>query len=293
MPRDAEALEQRFVRELVRIAPKRVWSSLLGWLARRPVPRAVRREFFTRYAELFAIDLDEIEHPLESYETIDAFFTRRLRPGARPIDGAENVAVSPVDGELVAQGVLAGDRLLQVKGCEYELGALLGGDPEASRFVDGTFATLYLAPRDYHRIHTPVAGGVIGARHIVGELFPVNARAVRDIRGLYTLNERVITYVDGGAFGLLGLVKVAACGVGHITLSYDEHVHSHAPRCFGRRDYTPARPVGKGEEIAIFHLGSTVIVLFEPGRIALEPVVAGAHLRCGVPLARLRGGVGE
>jgi phosphatidylserine decarboxylase len=287
MRRQWEALNARLVTELIRVAPKRSWSTALGWLARRPLPRPVRARFLTTYARLFGIDLDEVELPLEEYGTLDAFFTRRLRAGARPADPEPATAVSPVDGEVLEHGTIAGDRLLQAKGCEYSLAALLADEDEARRFVDGEYLTLYLAPRDYHRIHAPVAGAVVGCRHVPGRFFPVNARAVCDVDGLYTVNERLVTFLDADC-GRVAVVSVAALGVGHITAAYDEEIHTHARRCAGVRTYAPPRPVQRGDEIGIFHLGSTVIVLFEPGRARLRPFTRGERVRCGAAIAHLR-----
>jgi phosphatidylserine decarboxylase len=280
-----DALYARAVKELIRVAPKRSWSSALGWLARRPLPRALRGRLLTRYARLFDIDLAEVELPLAEYATVDAFFTRRLRSGARPIADGAAVVVSPVDGQVLEHGEVRGDRLLQAKGREYTLGALLGDAEEAARFVDGTYLTLYLAPRDYHRIHAPVAGAVTRSVHVPGCFYPVNARAVRDVESLYAINERLITFIDGEC-GRVAVVKVAALGVGHITATYDDTLRTHAPRPLGERAYRPGRPVGKGDEIAMFHLGSTVITLFEPGRVALEPRACGDRVRCGALIGR-------
>ncbi|HEY3355940.1 MAG TPA: archaetidylserine decarboxylase [Polyangia bacterium] len=291
MQRQWDALTARLMKQVIRATPKRSWSTALGWLARRPVPARVRARLLTRYAGLFGIDLSEVELPLEEYGSVDAFFTRRLRPGARPVAPGAGVVVSPVDGEVLEHGAITGDRLLQAKGCEYSLAGLLGDEDEAARFVDGTFVTLYLSPRDYHRIHAPVGGLIVRSQHLAGRFYPVNARAVCDVDGLYTVNERLVTFIEGSA-GRVAVVKVAALGVGHITATYDEEIHTHARRCAGARTYTPPRPVSKGAEIGVFHLGSTVIVLFQSGRVALEPLARGDHVRCGAPLGRVAAGAG-
>jgi phosphatidylserine decarboxylase len=276
------------VRDLIRWAPKRTFSTALGTVARIPVPRGARASVYGAYARRFGIDLGEVELPLEDYATLDAFFTRRLRDGARPVDPDPEVAVSPVDGEVLELGELEGGRLLQAKGCEFTVGALLADPARAERYLGGAYVTLYLSPRDYHRIHAPVDGKVVACRHVPGELFPVNARAVRDVEGLYACNERLVTFLDGG-FGEVAVVKVAACGVGCVTATYDPGARTHTPRSTGCRDYEPPPAVRKGEEIGVFHLGSTVIVLFQPGRVVLEPLARGERLQCGRPLARRRG----
>jgi phosphatidylserine decarboxylase len=288
---EREARGSRLVRDLIRWAPKRTFSTALGAVARIPVPQAARAAVYRAWAHRFGIDLGEVELPLEDYPTLDEFFTRRLRDGARPVDPDPDVAVSPVDGEVLELGGLEGGLLLQAKGCEYTVGALLADTARAERYLGGAYVTLYLSPRDYHRIHAPVGGKLVGCSHVAGELFPVNARAVRDVEGLYCCNERLVTFLDGD-FGEAAVVKVAACGVGCVTASYDPEMRTHTPRSVGRRDYDPPTKVGKGEEIGIFHLGSTVIVLFQPGRVVLEPLTRGQRLQCGRPLARRRRGNG-
>jgi phosphatidylserine decarboxylase len=287
MHEEREALGARLVRDLIRWAPKRTWSTTVGALARVPVPRRARASFFASYGRAFGIDLDEVGRPLADYRCLDEFFTRTLKDGARPIDPDPDVAVSPVDGELLELGEIEGGRLLQAKGSEFTVGALLADPARGEGYVGGSYATLYLSPRDYHRIHAPVAGRVVAAAHVPGELFPVNHRSVRDVDGLYAINERLVTFVDSD-FGEVAVVKVAACGVGHVTASYDATLHTHAPQPTGSRSYDPPVPVGKGDEIGIFHLGSTVIVLFPPGRVDLGPLTRGQRLRLGEPLARRR-----
>ena len=285
---EREARGSRLVRDLIRWAPKRTFSTALGAVARIPVPQGARAAVYRAWARRFGIDLAEAELPLEEYPTLDDFFTRRLREGARPVDSDPEVAVSPVDAEVLEVGELEGGRLLQAKGCEFTVGALLADTARAERYLGGDYVTLYLSPRDYHRIHAPVAGRIVACSHVPGELFPVNARAVRDVEGLYCCNERLVTFLEGG-FGEVAVVKVAACGVGCVTATYDPGVRTHTPRCAGRRDYDPPPEVRKGDEIGVFHLGSTVIVLFQPGRVALEPLTRGQRLQCGRPLARRRG----
>jgi phosphatidylserine decarboxylase len=282
---EREARGSRLVRDLIRWAPKRTFSTALGAVARIPVPRATRAAVYGAYARRFGIDLAEVALPLEDYPTLDDFFTRTLREGARPVDPDPGVAVSPVDGEVLELGDLDGGRMLQAKGCEFTVGALLADAGRAVRYIGGVYATLYLSPRDYHRIHAPVDGRVIGCCHVPGDLFPVNARAVRDVEGLYACNERLATFLEG-TFGEVAVVKVAACGVGCVTATYDPSVHTHAQQPSGSRAYDPPPEVRKGDEIGVFHLGSTVVVLFQPGRVVLEPLTRGQRLLCGRPRQR-------
>jgi phosphatidylserine decarboxylase len=245
----------------------------------------MRTTLYRGFARRYGADLSEAERPLDEYQSFDAFFTRRLRSGVRAIDLDPRVAVSPVDGTLVEAGLSSGGRLIQAKGIDYTLRGLLIDEEEASRFSGGAYATLYLAPRDYHRIHTPVDARILGYRHVPGACFPVNGPAVRHISGLFARNERLITYLDS-ELGRVAVVKVAATGVSDITAAYDATLSTRTQRRPCRIDYDPPRHVRKGEELGVFHLGSTVIVLFEPGQVELERIEPGQRVRLGEALAR-------
>src|SRR5262249_32178664 len=158
---------------------------------------------------------------------------------------------------------------IQCKGRDYTVAGLLADSAEARSFEGGAYATIYLSPRDYHRIHCPVEGRVTGYRHIPGAFFPVNPMSVRNVAGLFSITERLATYVDGDV-GRVAVVAVAAPGVGWITVAYDREVRTHRSGSAGRHGwaqrYASPRPLPRGAELGMFPLGSTVIVLFEPGR---------------------------
>jgi phosphatidylserine decarboxylase len=277
-------LRERVAVDLLRWFPKSSYGRLVGACARCPVPRFARRGTYTRFAHRFGIDLSEPEKPLEEYCSLEEFFTRRLRPAARAVAPGAKTAISPVDGVVVQHGVATAGRLLQAKGIDYTLRSLLFDQDRADRFTGGAYATLYLAPRDYHRIHAPLGGAVVGYRHIPGAFFPVNQAAVRRVAGLFARNERLVSYLDT-TLGLVAVVKVAATGVGDISVTYDANARTRASRRSCRVDYPEGRLIAKGDELGTFHLGSTVIVLFEPGRAALLPLEIGQRLRMGEPLA--------
>jgi phosphatidylserine decarboxylase len=270
---DWSRLRERVTVDLLRWAPKGTFSNGVGWLARRPVPRALRRPLYTAFARYAGADLSLLDRPIEEFERFDDFFTRPLKTGARPVDDSADSVVSPVDGRISEIGVADGGRMIQAKGLDYTVRGLLADPVEARAFEGGAYVTLYLAPRDYHRIHAPVAGRVTGYRHIPGAFFPVNPLSVRNIAGVFSINERLVTYLDGEA-GRVAVVKVAATGVGHITVSYDRTVETHRPGSAGRHGwaqrYAVPRPMPAGAELGMFHLGSTVILLFEPGRVQLH-----------------------
>jgi phosphatidylserine decarboxylase len=222
------------------------------------------------------MDLSEAEHPIAEYESFGELFVRRLSPGARPIDPAP--VVSPVDGLLSELGETREGRLIQAKGIDYSLAELLDDASLARRLTGGAFFTLYLRPRDYHRIHTPVGGRVRGDRRVPGRLFPVKPYMVRNQPGLFSENERLVIELESEELGAVAVVCVAAAGVGTITA------------CFATGE-TPS--LQKGDELAAFNLGSTVIVLFERARVvAADGIRAGQELRVGQPLAARDGAAG-
>jgi len=261
----------------------------VGAVARTPLPRFLRRPVYATFARRVGADLSEVERPLDEYGCLDDFFVRRLKPGARPIASDPDVVVSPCDGTIAESGAATAGHLIQAKGIDYKLASLIPDASAAARFEGGVYLTIYLAPRDYHRVHFPADGGVNGFQHVPGALFPVNALAVRNIGGLFTLNERLITFVDT-SFGEVALVMVAATGVGHMTVTYDSVETRGRGRGKARPGprvrYTGSRPVERGGELGAFHLGSTVVLLFEPGRVKLAPLAHGQRIRLGEPIAR-------
>ena len=287
------SFSDRAARSVWRLFPKRALSSAIGWGANCGIPAALRVTVLTRFARTYGIDVSEAEKPLTEYAGLDDFFTRRLREGARPVDQAIDAVVSPADGTVVECGLAEEGHLIQAKGIPFTLGQLLDDEALAVRFRGGAYLTTYLSPRDYHRVHSPVAGGVIGWRYIPGVLFPVNAGSVRREPGLFVRNERFVSVVDGEA-GLTAVVMVAAVGVGHVTASYDADVATHGAN-FQRagvrhRQYATPRPIARGGELGIFHMGSTTIALFEPGRVVLDALPAGAATKMGMRVGRIAGG---
>jgi phosphatidylserine decarboxylase len=264
--------------------PKASFSSGIGWIARRRVPRPLRRAVYGGFARAAGADLSVLDRPIEAFERFDDFFTRALPQGARPIDERPGVVVSPVDGRVSEMGVASAGRMIQAKGLDYSIEGLLADADAAAPFRDGPYATLYLAPRDYHRIHAPVGGRVVGYRHIPGALYPVNPMSVRTVPGLFSINERIVTYLESEV-GRVAVVKVAATGVGNISLSYDPKVRSHVGPSGSMRSYTPEIEIARGQELGMFHLGSTVIVLFEPGRVRLE-LETGDEVRVGAAIGQ-------
>jgi phosphatidylserine decarboxylase len=281
---------QRIARSLWRVMPQRALSGIIGWASRRSLPALVRASFLRSFARKYAIDLSEAERPLEAYTGIAELFTRSLRPDARPVDRTPGVVVSVADGTVVDRGLVTAGRVIDAKGTSFALADLLA-DAELAAVLDGgAFEVTYLSPRDYHRVHSPAGGRITDWHYVPGALFPVNSQSVLREPGLFAKNERFVTVLDTEA-GRCAVVMVAAVGVGHITASYDADVATHS-REFGGREirhkhFTSPPPIERGAELGVFHLGSTAIVVFEPGRVTLDLVARGSTARVGRAMGRV------
>ena len=261
-------------------------SRLAGWLADRRLPAPILGRLIRAYARVCGVDLAEAAEPVEAFGTFNAFFTRGLRDGARPIDTRPGVVTSPSDSRLSDIGAVPPDgRIEQVKGRTYGLDALLGSPEDAEPYRGGHHATLYLSPGMYHRVHAPVDGRIVGWRYVPGRLFPVNPRAVRSVPGLFTRNERVAIFLETEDNGPVALVLVGAANVGRITLRFTPLItNSGAP---GGRDRPPAPlPVRRGEELGVFNLGSTVVLLVADPALVPADVRPGGLVRVGEALWR-------
>ena len=241
--------------------------------------------FISVFIRIYRVDMDIAEQPdTGAYPHFNGFFTRSLRQSARPIDPLPDHIVSPVDGHVSQAGKINKGRLIQAKGVDYRLDALLGGDPDWTRlFNNGSFATLYLSPRDYHRIHMPISGLLQESLYVPGRLFSVNRRAVNYVPGLFTRNERLICLFDTNA-GSMAMILVGAMFVSGIETVWDGPMrHQHTPV---RQDWREKNVrLNKGQEMGRFNMGSTVILLFEPECADMLPdmtpettVCMGRHL---------------
>jgi phosphatidylserine decarboxylase len=284
------SFSDRARRSMWRIVPKGAVSGAIGWGASRGIPMRLRGMMLARFARAYGIDVDEAEKPLTDYAGFDEFFTRRLRTGARPIADAPGSIVSPADGIVVEAGRATAGKLIQAKGVLFDLSELLGDAEIAARLENGAYLITYLSPKDYHRVHSPVGGRVIGWRHIPGTLFSVGAKSVATEPGLFVRNERLVTLIEMDGGGLCAVVMVAAIGVGHVTVSYDAEVATHRPRflraAVRHRRYDDPKPIRRGEELGIFHLGSTTIVVFEPERAELDTFASGETMKMGIGIGR-------
>jgi len=237
----------------------------------------------------FKPDMSEaVESNALAYGSFNEFFTRALRPDARPVDPDPAVLVSPVDGTVSQIGMLEGPRVLQAKGLYYSLETLLEGHPEyAARFTGGQFATLYLAPFNYHRIHMPLTGTLRAAWYVPGDLYSVNTTTAASVAGLFARNERVVCIFENGPLSF-ALVLVGALFVGSMETVWHGPITPRRPRA--RCDLAPApAPLGRGVEMGRFNMGSTVILLLPPGAAQWLPAFgAGSAVRMGQALAKLK-----
>lgn len=275
-----DAAERLFVR--IFSSPRA--SRVTGRLADARVPKVLLGPVMRAYIRAYRVDMAEVEAPLSSFDTFNAFFTRRLRPGARPIAVEPDVLVSPCDSRVVTIGRIPADgRLEQVKGRTYGLRELLADDEAVARFTHGVHAILYLSPSMYHRVHVPVDGGIVGWRHVPGRLYPVNDVAVRQVEGLFAVNERLVVHLDSAGFGPVAAVLVGAANVGRITLAFSDLATNSGQPAVAVRPPEPI-PVRRGDELGAFNLGSTVVLL---AAAELDPIVEpGRLVRMGEPLWR-------
>ena len=268
------------------LLPKQALTALAGRFAGAAlgsVTQAAIRRFVARYG----VNLAEAANPdPASYATFNEFFTRPLRAGARPLAPVEFVC--PVDGAISQFGAIEHDQIFQAKGHRYSTQALLGGDAElAARFDDGHFATIYLSPRDYHRIHMPCAGRLTRMIHVPGALFSVNPTTARGVPGLFARNERVVCVFDT-AHGPLALVLVGATIVGSMATVWHGVVNPPRPGTLREWRYDDQEVrLGQGDEMGRFLLGSTVVLLWPKDTLRFSPDWAPARpVRLGEAMGR-------
>jgi phosphatidylserine decarboxylase len=266
---DLPPLKWRALLRILRRLPQGALSRAFGAVTDIPLPRSIRPLALRTFAGILGIDASEA-----------------ARPESR-------TAGSPVEAVTGQFGRISDGTLIQAKGRTYSLARLLGDDAEAARYEGGSFLTLYLSPRHYHRIHAPTAGSIAKARHVPGHLLPVNAPSVMHVPELFAVNERLICYVDG-ELGRIAVVAVGAYNVGRISAAFDAQwskrgwVTNRSGVRAETRSYTPAISVTQGEEIMAFHLGSTVIMILEPAAELDASLQTGAEIRLGQAVAHIR-----
>lgn len=268
------------------LLPKNELSHWVGRLVHRPLPGPLARHSVAAFASYFKIDMEEAEHPIEHYKTIGELFTRKLKPGARPVGQG---VVHPTDSKITEAGPIRDQTLIQAKGRNYHVAELLRSEHFAKDFEGGSFLTYYLCPTDYHRVHSPVDGEIFWSSHVPGLLWPVNAWSVNAVDNLFAINERIVAMIQTPK-GKAALVMVAATNVGNMSVSFDSNIstkHRTGERHVREKSYQPTIAIQRGDEVGIFHMGSTVVMLYE--KSVLDPSIAsrlsGQHVEMGTSLS--------
>lgn len=277
------------------------YSALVGWGATKALPARLRPLAYRAFARAVGANLDEVELDLARYPSLGDFFARKLRHGARVIDTAPGAIISPCDGVIAARGTAVDGALVQAKGRTYRLAELVADAALAAQLTGGAYATVYLSPRDYHRVHAPVDATVLGYDYVPGALWSVNPRVAARRDGLLARNERVVIRLDAGASGRIALVMVGAGGVGNMRLAPvlggGDGSNGAGPPLDSARWRAAHEPrrveldgvrVSRGDELGAFRLGSTVVVVFAPGAAELTGE-AGDAVRFGQRIGRQLG----
>ncbi len=262
--------------------PPKIWyeaiagprlSRLAQRVADAELPRPALRGLITAFCAAFDVNMAEAAVPDGGFRTFNEFFTRALKHGARPVDASPDVLVSPADARLAAAGSISEDLVLEaIKGRDFNLADLLGDDSLAGRLRGGSYATLYLSPRDYHRVHSPCDGVVTDVRGIPGRRYPVMPAAIGRIDGLLARNARTVIRIDSDDFGWVAVVMVGATNVSRITVT---------PSAGAR--------VCKGDELGAFNLGSTVVIMAQRHALELSSASPIEHMtQVGRPLFERR-----
>ena len=288
---DRPALDARLFVCLQYLLPQHALSRL-AWYVTRSRNVIFKNFLIESFMRGFHPDMsDAQEQNPTAYGSFNEFFTRALRPEARPIDPDPRIIASPVDGTISAIGRIAGSELIQAKGRSYSLAALLAGSGErAERFADGAFATVYLAPFNYHRIHMPAAGTLTAARYVPGRPFSVNATTAASVARLFARNERIVCVFDDGPASF-AVVMVGALFVGSMSTSWHGDVTPTRQRQKRELESLCAADLRlpKGAELGRFNMGSTVILLFPKDQVNWLPgLAAGSAIKVGQALARRR-----
>lgn len=260
-------MSKPFFRLLTELSSRKWVSQITGRFAKSKLSR----RFVPRFAKAYGIRIEDAEKSLHEYQSVNEFFTRKLKPGLRPIDQGTDVLVSPVDSMITGMGPIESGLMVNVKGQDYTVEDLLNHNPRRINYDQGYFYVLYLSPTDYHRIHTPVSGTVIEKEHVPGKVYPVNEFGLRYMRKTLSRNERLITIMQHNK-GEIAVIKVGALNVSSIQYVSD------LPNTLER-----------GDELALFEFGSTVVLLMENDTfIPRDDLKVGSKLKMGEKLGILK-----
>jgi phosphatidylserine decarboxylase len=271
---------------LQHVLPQHALSRFAGSIAASTSPW-LRDRLIRRFVAAFGVDLSEAARGIGEFTSFNDFFTRELKPGARPLADAGEFILSPADGAVSQLGPVTGGRIIQAKGRDYSVAEILGcGADEARRFEGGGFITIYLSPKDYHRVHMPAAGTLSATSYIPGDLYSVNTATAAGVDRLFARNERLSCRFDGPD-GHFASVMVGAMIVAGIDTVWPNAFRTHASAPVHEDFAGAGRVFAAGDEMGRFYLGSTVVLLFEPGRVAwMEGLKPADPLRMGQAIAR-------
>jgi len=259
---------------LQRVLPKHALSRLIAKAAESKIPW-LKNALISRAISAFNINMAEASSDdLDDYENFNSFFTRALKDGVRPLHTAKNSIACPADGVISQAGPISKNRILQAKGIDYSVSRLLGSSAAAKQYEDGSFATIYLSPRDYHRVHIPLAGTLIHSRYVPGELFSVNDQTAQALPDLFARNERLVCEFESDQVGAFTVVFVGAMLVAGIETVWGGF-EKPGPGAVRETDFTDQLPgFSKGDEIGRFKFGSTIIMLFQDQKIQWDSNIA-------------------
>ncbi len=255
-------MREKSLSALLKVLPKNYLSYGVGKLSEMKLPPWLNRPLLSWFASRYGINLSEVEKEIGQYPSLSEFFVRQLKAGSRPI---QDGIVHPSDSTITQLGLVERQTLIQAKGLTYNLSDLLQDTKVATELEGGVYATYYLCPADYHCVHSPVDGEVFKVTHVPGELWPVNTWSVSSVKNLFPRNERLV--IEMKSEGRLAvMVMVGATNVGKMSLSFDSIVTNqpNQRKLFYRTYSTPIK-IKKGELVGRFHLGSTVVMIYEPG----------------------------
>jgi phosphatidylserine decarboxylase len=271
---------------LQHILPQHALSRLAGRIAASQTPW-LRDRLIRRFVAAYGVDLAEAARGIGEFASFNDFFTRELKPGARPLADAAQFILSPADGAVSQVGPIRAGRIIQAKGRDYAVADILGcRAEEAARFEGGRFITIYLSPRDYHRVHMPATGTLAATSYIPGDLYSVNTATAAGVGRLFARNERLACRFDGPD-GHFASIMVGAMIVAAIDTVWPNRFRTHASAPMDEDFAGQGREFAAGDEMGRFYLGSTVVLLFEPGRVTWDERLApGTALQMGQAIAR-------
>jgi phosphatidylserine decarboxylase len=285
MSNNPRASRRTFYWHFLNRLPQNAMSRLAGRFAGVKMPRSLMRFVINRFIKKFKIDVNEIAKPLESFESLQSFFIRELKDGLRPVDGASEAITSPCDGAYGQNGVVEKGLLLQVKGKSFRLADLLCDEKWSEALEGGSYAVLYLSPKDYHRFHAPADMFISEASHVPGRLWPVNLWAVDNVDEVFCVNERIVMKCveSGQSDSPFAIVAVGATMVGKVKLAFDEKLSTNERgSAFTRKSYAALQStLNKGQELGRFEFGSTLVVVLPSKMGSLELRSPGTPIKMG------------